>query len=149
MKAEISTLETIPASSLIDRLQGNNELDARQALLRDISSLFNTKLARRNLNQYEEAEHSIINYGLPNFADFEANTQGISEKIKAEITQLLQRHEPRLTDMRVNISRVEKTSIHFSIAATLLNDPEPISIHFDSKYQPNLQQFNVKDQDNG
>ena len=135
----------LPATSLLDRLQSNpHENDLKSSLLRDLSNLFNTKLAYSDFSSHPEVARSIANYGLPCFAEYEANTQSISQQIKVEIEALLIRHEPRLRHISVKINRVEKTMITFSIMATLLNDPEPITIEFDSKYQPTIQQFKVK-----
>jgi type VI secretion system protein ImpF len=134
----------IAATSLLDRLQYvAQEKDIQSALLRDIFNLFNTKLPHHDFTGYEEAKNSIANYGLPNFAEYEANTALISTEIQQQIKELLERHEPRLKKITVTVSKLEKTNITFSISATLMNDPDPIQLVFDSTYQPTLQEFQL------
>lgn len=138
--------DNLPPSSLLDRLCNTlDEMNAKDALMRDLFHLFNTKLPHYDYSEYSELPTSILNYGLPNFAEYEANTKTISDKIRLEILNLIETHEPRLRNVDIQVNHVEKNSITFSIKAVLMNDPEPLSIVFDSKYQPVLQEFNIKD----
>ena len=133
--------------SLMQRLTQlhNNADDVQQGILRDVTLLLNTKLNLHELGIYPELANTIINYGLPDFAEFEANTSQTANIIKQKIEKILVLHEPRLKDVSVTVTNFAKFSIGFTIDATYMIEPSPIKIKFDSKYQPDVQQFKVEE----
>ncbi|MSP52920.1 MAG: type VI secretion system baseplate subunit TssE [Gammaproteobacteria bacterium] len=133
--------------SIIDRLLDSPESnhEAKSAIMRDITNLLNTKVNLDINNDFNEVKTSILNYGLPNFSMMEASTKNISDEIQKSLEKTLLAYEPRLKNITVNVANVSKYSIDFTINATFMTDPEPINIKFDSNYQPNLQQFKVKE----
>lgn len=134
--------------SLIERLtQAQNHPDnIQQGILRDVALLLNTRLTRKLPADFPELANTIVNYGLPDFSEFEANNSQAAAAIKHNIELLLKQHEPRLKDVIVTVNNVEKFSINFNIDATYMIEPNPVRIKFDSKYQPDLQLFDVKEQ---
>lgn len=135
------------SSSLLDRLldTDNDIKNTKLSILQDLTHLLNTKVNLIIPDSLSEVKDSIAAYGLPNFSMMEGSTQNISDSIKKSIEDALALHEPRLKNISVDLTNVAKYSINFTINATFLVEPDPIQIKFDSNYQPNLQQFKVKD----
>ena len=139
-------LNTEGIDTIMDRLtlRTLERISPKENLVHDIGNLLNTKLAHEISSEYPELQKSILNYGLPNFASLETSTQNAAEVIKKRIENLLASHEPRLKNVDVKVGKVEKYSIGFTINATLLAEPEPINIQFDSNYQPDINKFKVE-----
>jgi len=139
------------SSSLLDRLldTDNDIKSTKLSILQDLTNLLNTKVNLVVSENLSDVQDSIVGYGLPNFSMMEGSTQNISDSIKESIEEALTLHEPRLKNISVDITNVAKYSINFTINATFLVEPDPIQIKFDSNYQPNLQQFKVKDHIDG
>jgi type VI secretion system protein ImpF len=133
--------------SILDRLLNRNEevFQIKLAVMRDITNLLNTKINTIIPKELLEVQNSVVSYGLPNFSMIEASVKDISDEIKSSILKALATHEPRLKNIEVEITNIAKYAINFTINATFLTDPDPIQIKFDSKYQPDLQQFNIKE----
>lgn len=133
------------ANSLIDRLSSNGQLDKKQGLLRDLKNMLNTRASAHLLEAYPEISKSITSYGLIDFSQLEASSKKTMISIQKHLTNLLQEHEPRLCDIKITPLKSQKNSLSFNISATLLNEPDSIEIEFDSMYQPNLQEFDVRE----
>lgn len=69
----------------------------RQAVLRDLSWLFNTtRMTGRNAPvMYAYAEHSVVNFGLPPFAGEMASTLDVME-LESAVRQAILDFEPRI-----------------------------------------------------
>jgi len=139
-------LNTEGIDTIMDRLtlRTLERISPKENLIRDVGNLLNTKLAHEVSSEYPELQKSILNYGLPNFASLETSTQNAADVIKKRIENLLTSHEPRLKNINVNVGNIEKYSIGFTINATLLAEPEPLNIQFDSNYQPDINKFKVE-----
>jgi type VI secretion system lysozyme-like protein len=138
------------SNSIIDRLVGGTDtiIDLKQSVMQDLMNLLNAKIDTKLVatDHFNELNTSILTYGLPNFSLFETSSQNnMGEHIKQIIEKTLNRHEPRLKNINVTVTDIAKYSINFTINAAFMTDPEPINVQFDSKCQPDSQQFNVKE----
>lgn len=133
-------------TSILDKLTNEASSTTYEArIIRDISNLLNTRNLQTIPTHFSEIETSILTYGLPNLAEFEAKKEEAARLVKAKIECILTHHEPRLKNIIVDINKIENFSISFSITATLLNEPDSFEIKFDSKYKPNEQQFDLNE----
>lgn len=141
------TSTSIEKISLLDRLIISDNTNSQLTnIVRDVSSLLNSRLNSLPIENFSELQTSLLNYGLPDFSHLEATNSQVSDKIKEKIKETLMLHEPRLKNIEITVTDIAKYSINFTINATFMADPDPISIRFDSQYQPDLQQFKVKEQ---
>ena len=135
--------------SILDRLAGTGGSrslgdirigveDLKQAVLRDIQWLLNTK---RPLNlqfeAYPEAKSSILNYGIPDFTQFSASSGDDCQEVCQLMAEVLRRFEPRLDPRTVVVEHVTSESLsglaaQFRIEGVLHVDPVRVPIAFDT-----------------
>ncbi|WP_444993978.1 type VI secretion system baseplate subunit TssE [Aliikangiella sp. IMCC44359] len=124
-------------------------IQLRNSVRRDLETLLNTRYrVIEPPEEFEQLEHSLLNYGLPDLAT--VNTLDI--KKKKEFTQslekLLKDFEPRFKSVKVkfldNKDNHDRT-LRFSIDAVLYADPYPEMIVFDSVLEPVTRTVNVEE----
>lgn len=124
--------------SILDRLTDPDSMgglvagyDPRQmmdAVRIDLEELLNTR--RTTVDVPAEFEHvcsSIVTYGLPDLAGFDATSQAQSANLSRIIGELIARNEPRLIRVKVLVVRsaTATRSVKFHIDAALNLDPAP------------------------
>ena len=142
------TQHTYNSQTIIEKLTSTlSENNIIENLVVDLENLLNTKLQKdESLMSYQEAQESILSYGMPSFSEFSKNHQATSEILSDMIKQIISIHEPRLYDVTVEVAKLDKYVLDFKISATIrTQSDEPIEIQFDSSYHPNLQHFNVSE----
>lgn len=113
-------------------------------MLRDLEWLLNARQtgepARAPL---DELERSIYNYGLPDFSSMSADEAATPTALARQIRREIELFEPRLTDVRVVFSDEARADrrLQFIIQATLLLDPDPERVEFDSVLELNSGRF--------
>ncbi len=131
--------------TVIDRLAGTGGLrggdlrigveDLKQTVCRDIEWLLNTKRPMdMQLEGFQEASQSILNYGIPDFSQFSA-ASGIDCGLLCKlIEQALRDFEPRLEPRSIKVEYVQTDKLtglqaQFRIKGVLYVDPvrEPVS----------------------
>lgn len=135
--------------SILDRLAGTGgnrgvgDLrigveDLKDAVLRDLQWLFNTK---RPLNLplagLEETRSSILNYGIPDFTQFSAINNEDSNEVCALMAEALRRFEPRLDPRTIVVERIHSEGltgldVQFRIQGVLHVDPVRVPVAFDT-----------------
>lgn len=144
-------------SSILDRLTGPNNqgrFAGRQSLEqlldgvhRDLEQLLNT---RYRVNAWppdlDELEHSLVNYGIPDFAGVNMSSPAEREAFRNMVEDAIRLHEPRFLRVQVklidNQDRLDRT-IRFKIDAIVKADPEPAEVQFDSRVDSNSRRIEV------
>lgn len=144
-----SQLPVLP--SLLDRLlddapgQSFEAVKSAPALLQDIKAnirrdlewLLNTRLYRsQDFGRHPELQRSLIAYGLPDFSTVQLGSDEHREKFRSAIQATIERFEPRLRRVQVEISplgEAHERTLYLKINALLLVEPDPIPLLFDSR----------------
>lgn len=108
----------------------------REAVLRDLSWLFNTAQlgSSEALDDYPEAVHSVLNYGLPVISG-----QTISSvdpvQLEAQVRQCIIDHEPRILASSLRVEALmsdtpieQHNQISFRITGQLWAQPVPLEL---------------------
>lgn len=108
----------------------------RAAVQRDVEALLNTRrtIIQPTEKQVEVAK-SVHQYGLPDMTGYPVNAREGRERLTEEILDTLRRFEPRLTNVQLTLREQQDgdaSHVRFSIAATLLMDPSPEQVLFDT-----------------
>ncbi|HXH04690.1 MAG TPA: type VI secretion system baseplate subunit TssE [Candidatus Competibacteraceae bacterium] len=143
-----------PQASLLDRLLDDEPQHTRepppsaaqalralrQGVRRDLEHLLNARRRPGPLPAgLQELEHSLLRYGLPDFATFNLASAEGREAFRRLIEDTLKRCEPRFRQVRVqlldNAEPLDRT-LRFRIDALLNVEPAPEPIAFDSVLEP-------------
>ncbi|NOT11210.1 MAG: type VI secretion system baseplate subunit TssE [Methylococcaceae bacterium] len=147
--AELTQKERLQPS-LLDRLTDdapNNEHESRenrvlsltrlrQCVLRDMAWLLNTGAldAHQNLEDFPFVSHSVLNYGIPDWAGRNLSGADVLE-IERRIRQAILDFEPRILrdTLKVKVSAVEDQMNHnamtFNIEGDLWAQPLPLRLY--------------------
>lgn len=108
----------------------------RTSVQRDVEYLLNT---RRTIVQPAERQvqlmRSVHQYGLPDMTGLSFSSPEGREQLADAILDTLRRFEPRLSDVSLTLKESEDgdtSQVRFAIAATLLMDPSPEQVLFDT-----------------
>ncbi|QEH33817.1 Gene 25-like lysozyme [Aquisphaera giovannonii] len=96
---------------------------------RDLEDLLNTHCTRLDIPaHYVESERSILTYGMPDLAAFQATKAGAAAKVAEKIEKAIARFEPRLTNVRASLiddHDEKQLKLKFQVHATLRVEPSP------------------------
>jgi type VI secretion system protein ImpF len=149
-------------ASLLDRLQENG-IDqgiksGRQnlrGLIRSVhdhvEALLNTRWrAIGGVDEQNELDRSLINYGIPDFSTISVASPEGQERFKSLVEAAIRLHEPRFLD--VNVEIVEKDdgnrTLHFRIGGELHAKPDHTHVTFDLTLDPTDQRIRLGATDN-
>jgi type VI secretion system protein ImpF len=139
-----------PRLSILDRLldaapeapadqpESAAELAARvrAALRRDVEALLNARRPWQSVpNHMPALRVSPLGFGLTDIAAGAFDDRHQREALRAEVEEILHRFEPRLTDLRVELTgeaSTLRTSLSLRIDAVLNVDPVREAIRFDT-----------------
>lgn len=117
-------------------------------VLRDLEWLLNTRETGEPADApWVEVERSIYNYGLPDFASMSADSAQTPGRLLKAIEREIELFEPRLTNVRVSVQDPKEggeRSLRFVIEATLMLDPDPEHVEFDTVLELDSGQFSLK-----
>lgn len=150
--------ETVVTQSVLDRLisSENEEWSMTRAqslrlfkdsLKRDLEWLLNTRRPPiANLQEYELASASVLNYGLPDMSAMGVFSSDDQFALLALLQQCLRNYEPRISALRVYLEGAEANSrsIRFRIEGLLKIDPAPEEINFDTVLEIGRGAYQVK-----
>ncbi len=153
--------------SLLDRLvdeephlSGDRQLSRaeterrfRSAVLRDVEWLLNT---RRTMNpagaHREEVRSSVYHYGLPDVTSLSADSTESRAYLLRRIEEVVQLFEPRLADVRAELVEADseaagqsRRQVRVRIEGTLLMDPDPERVVFDTLLETSSGAFRVEE----
>jgi type VI secretion system protein ImpF len=130
--------------SLWDRLSANEELpgshaDAvrflKESIRRDLENLLNTRRApARELEGFDLARSSVINYGLEDLSSFYPSSGSSAQDIQQAVRRCIAEYEPRLAGVTVVVenSDPDRHEIRLHIEATLPIEPSVEAVSFDT-----------------
>ena len=109
----------------------------QKALLRDLTWLLNTpsKTDREQLEEFPEAMHSVLNFGMPDFTGH-THSDITPQQVEKAIRQAIQQFEPRI----VKDSLIIRVTVNRQTAGNLL----AVEIRGQVWAQPVPEQFFVK-----
>lgn len=121
--------------------------DLKDSVARDLEALLNTRLAlpAQLLDDYPECSHSIVSYGLNDFAACSLSSPDDRAHICACIEKAIGQHEPRLRNVRAVLDVRENAinSLNFSITALLVVSSSQESVNFDAVLQPSTLHYSI------
>lgn len=125
----------------------------RNSVRRDLESLMNSRYRIiEPPEEYEELEHSLLNYGLPDLATVNIIDQEKRKAFTTRLEMILRQFEPRFKSVKVsyldNKDETDRT-LRFRIDATLYADPAPEIVIFDSALEPVTRTVSVKEVGHG
>lgn len=106
----------------------------REAVVRDLTWLFNATNLAEDLDDFPEVRRSVLNYGMPHFTGFTASGMELPV-LERLIRQVIWDFEPRLLRNTVAVraligeSRLDHNSIAFQITGQLWSEPMPENIY--------------------
>lgn len=120
----------------------------KQAVRRDLQNLLNTRWRCIGWpTDLSELDESLVNYGIPDFTGANMVSGGSREDFLRIIGETIQRFEPRLKRVRVELvdnRDHEDRTLRFRIDAVLVADPEPLPVVFDSALERTSGSFRVE-----
>ena len=140
------TKEILFAQSLMERLNEDLEMPTTQvaslrlvkeAIRRDLEALLNTrKPLGRELENYELASSSVLNYGLDDLSSLKVTPNGHLVGVQRALEQCLADYEPRLTEVSVSVEEGDflKREIRLHIEANLPLYPTVEAVSFDTVF---------------
>jgi len=128
------------------RAQSVRQLKA--ALRRDLEWLLNTRQIPGGVAEsYQELEHSLYAYGLPDVSNLSASSVRDRNRLLRMLESTISSFEPRLSGVKVTPVDAGSTSgrqLRFQIEGLLLMDPAPELISFDTVLQLSSGEYQVK-----
>lgn len=127
--------------------------ELRESVRRDLQNLLNTRSPSLSLSGYGAVlTHSIINYGIPDFAGADLSSAEDKEKFRVLIEAVIKRYEARFKSVQVKIVEGDgetDRALRFRIDALLNVEPAVKPVVFDSSLEPVTRTIEVKDVSNG
>jgi type VI secretion system protein ImpF len=121
--------------------------ELKDSLAADLESLLNSRRSsdREELEGFPLASDSILTFGIRDFVGYSLANPADCSKICETIKKAVERHEPRLVDVKVALvdDAFSTNSLNFSISATLLVYSNAERVSFDAMLKPTLQQYAV------
>ena len=108
----------------------------RRAVLRDLAWLLNTSChtEEEEFSEFEEAEHSVVNYGVPDVCGLSIGTQGL-EALERRMVQAIRQFEPRIIQSSLTVRAIRNegemspNALTFEIRADLWAQPACESLY--------------------
>jgi type VI secretion system protein ImpF len=96
-----------------------------------------------------EIRKSLITYGLPDLSSFNLKTPESQNRLCDLLEKAIETFEPRLRQVRISLEMQPSLdkSLRFKIEATLLVDPMPESVIFDTIAEISSGEYTVKGSD--
>jgi type VI secretion system protein ImpF len=111
-------------------LRGFSVAETAEAVRRDLEDLLNTRLSSHRVPEScPEVLRSLVAFGLPDLTSLNAITTQEREDIGKALAEIVERHEPRLRDVRAAVidadGDVKRRSVRFRLEARLRVEPAP------------------------
>lgn len=127
----------------------NRLADFRQLMAsvrRDLENLLNTKcFASPSAGEYEELQHSLYTYGLPDFTSQNTRSSMVRDGLRQEVETAIALFEPRLANVVVVTEQgaKEERSLNFKITGLLMVDPMPEPVSFDTRFDISRGEYKI------
>lgn len=123
-----------------------------QSVNRDLEMLLNTRRTIVDVpERFEQLRDSVFTFGLPDVSGVAVNTPSGRERLRFALAEAIERHEPRLMNVRVHETSQDAPifGVRFSIEAVLCLDVGTIDVSFDTVLQTGSGTYEVTDADAG
>lgn len=122
--------------------------ELKDTVARDLEALLNTRssMSEESLKTvYPECSHSMVTYGLADFADLCLSSPTDRAAICASIEQTIACHEPRLQKVRARLDLQGESvnRLNFSITAVLVASVSQEPVNFDAVLTPSTLQYSI------
>jgi type VI secretion system protein ImpF len=119
-----------------------------EAIHRDLEDLLNTRQTLTRLPEdLTEVRGSILGYGLPDLVSLNATTERQREDIGRILEKVVEKYEPRLTDVRATMiptGQENLRSVRFRIEARLNMEPYHDDVAFDTVLELTTGHYSVQ-----
>lgn len=156
-----SFLERLIDEHLKPDYQGKS-LGINQQLINDLNNLLNTRLFREsklyyafseNSNKHKEfnlesVEHSVYNYGMPDFTYVSFDSEASLQQLSLVIRRIIMSNDKRFSYVKVSVvpsKNKQERILNLKISAEVITDQEPISIELDSMIYCREHSFSFKE----
>ena len=126
--------------------------ELHQSVTQDLEDLLNTRCRCEGWpEQCSHLEHSLVNYGLPDFTSMDLAVKDKREGFARILEETIKRWEPRFNRVKVVVNDDDELdrSLSFRIEALLQVEPVPEPIVFDSTVEPVTCNFTIRRRGNG
>lgn len=124
-----------------------SRMDIRQALIRDLENLFNTRQTFEVPEEgFPEVISSVYGYGLRDFSSENPKSPFVRRRLRQEIEETIARFEPRLKNVTVRLDDPDEAYRTFSFRITGILEVEPISepVVFDTYFDVNRGEYVIE-----
>jgi type VI secretion system protein ImpF len=115
---------------------------------RDLEWLLNTRrIAVEPDDSFSELNHSVYTYGLPDFMAYSLASPQDQARLLRSIQTAVERFEPRLSNVRIvplEVEGINTKTLRFRIEGTLLMDPSPEHVSFDTVLELTRAEYAIK-----
>lgn len=127
--------------------------ELRNSVRRDLERLLNSRFRVMEApEEYQELEHSLLNYGMPDLATVNIVDTDKRKDFTNKLENILRQYEPRFKTVKVqyldNKDNTDRT-LRFRIDAVLYADPAPEVVVFDSVLESVTRNVSVKEVGHG
>jgi type VI secretion system protein ImpF len=148
--------DTLVTQSLIDRLTDGDQWPEtraasiakyRESLKRDVEWLLNTRQpVIPEIESYPATAASVLNYGLPDFHNFNNSTGKEQNALTAALERCIRTFEPRINQPRVFLTRSDQLSrsLRFHIEGQVTYENMDEEIKFDTLLELISGEYEVK-----
>lgn len=120
-----------PADALVSREESARRY--RESVQRDLDWLLNSRRTIRTAADDSQVARSVHEFGLPDFSSRTRSDAGWQKKLVDDFAATIRTFEPRLANVKVSLAEAsDMHRVRFNIAATLLMDPSPEQVVFDT-----------------
>ncbi len=130
--------------------RAESEARFRRSVLRDLEWLLNTRRTTRPASRSQtELRASVYQYGIPDVTSLSADSSEARGYLLSQVDEAIRLFEPRLTGVRVRLVQGGggdggRRAVRLRVEATLLMDPNPERIVFDTVLETSSGSFVVQ-----
>lgn len=126
----------------------------RGGLQRDLEWLLNTRRIPVELpEELEELSRSVYYYGLPDVTSVSRDSPEARERLLRRVEEAIATFEPRLANVRISVIEQQgeqhRRELRFHVEGTLLMDPTPEAVAFDTVLHFASGDYQVADAESG
>ncbi|OKY76365.1 MAG: hypothetical protein BM485_03760 [Desulfobulbaceae bacterium DB1] len=121
--------------------------EIREAVIRDIENLLNTKRSILPVSAaFPEVEKSLFTFGVADYSADSPNSSYFRKKLLKDLRNTLARFEPRLRNVtvRVDPSSDNAQGLGFRISGVLVVDPIAEPVIFDTYFDPKKDRYVIE-----
>lgn len=132
-------MTSFPGASLFERLAGSAACRSGMTSQQRLQASVAAHLGKM-LNTRAGSVQTLPDYGLPDFNDSRRSLHDVLMDSRRAIERFVQRYEPRLSDVTVNILEDESSlKLKFQIQGVLVDGGKSYSVEFDAHLKVNGQ----------